>query len=69
MVLGNAASKLETFLWTFNYVYKSVIWSLFNLKESNLDRWSISIGPFIREKINSRERRFCTIYTGCSRFM
>ena len=32
---GNTPLKLETFLWIFNYVLKSVTWSLFDLKASN----------------------------------
>ena len=35
LVLGDAASKLETFVWIFNYVFKSVNSSLFDLKASN----------------------------------
>ena len=42
MVLGDAASKSEMFVWIFNYVLKSVTWSLFDLKASHLDRWPIS---------------------------
>ena len=43
MVLGDAASKLESFVWIFNYVLKSITWSLFDQKASNLDRWPISM--------------------------
>ena len=38
MVLGDAASKLERFVWILNYVFKSIAWSLFNIKPSNLGR-------------------------------
>ena len=37
MVSGDAASKLE------RYVLKAVTWSLFDLRETNLDRWPILI--------------------------
>ena len=47
MVLGNAASRLQTFVWIFNYVLRSVTWSLFDLKPSNLDRWPISMLSFM----------------------
>ena len=39
MVLGDAASKLKTFVWILNYVFKSVTWSLIDQKASYLDRW------------------------------
>ena len=41
MVLGDAAPRLETFVRIFNNVLRSVTWSLFDLKASNLDRWPI----------------------------
>ena len=39
MVLGDAASKLKTFVWILNYVFKSVTCSLIDQKASYLDRW------------------------------
>ena len=47
MVLGDAASKLQMFIWIFNNVLKSATWSLFGLKASNLDRWPISMLSFM----------------------
>ena len=43
MVLEYAASELETFVWIFNYVLRSVTLSLFDLRASNLDRWPTSM--------------------------
>ena len=47
MVFGDAASKLETFVWIFKYVFKSVSSSLFDLRASNLDRCPILTLSFI----------------------
>ena len=43
MVLGDAVTKLETFVWILNHVSRSITWSLFNLKESNLVKRSTSM--------------------------
>ena len=32
MVLGDAVSKLETFVWILNHILRSITWSLFTLK-------------------------------------
>ena len=34
MVLGNAVSKLETFVWILNHISRSIICSLFTIKAS-----------------------------------
>ena len=34
MVLGDAVSKLETFVWILNHISRSITWSLFTLKAS-----------------------------------
>ena len=34
--LGEAVSKLKTFVWIFNRVSRAIIWSLFTLKASYL---------------------------------
>ena len=36
MVLGDAVSKLETFVWILNHISKSRTWSQFSLKTSYL---------------------------------
>ena len=41
MVLRDAASKLETFVWTFNYVLKSITRSLFDQKAPNLENLNV----------------------------
>ena len=47
MVLGKAPSKLETFIWIFDYVFKSETWSPFDLKALNLDRRLILMLSFM----------------------
>ena len=42
MVLGDAVSKLETFVWILNRISRSITWSLFTLKASYLVKWRIS---------------------------
>ena len=37
MVLGDAVTKLQTFVWIFNHVSRVITWSLFNLRAPN---WS-----------------------------
>ena len=34
MILGDAVSKLETFVWILNHISRSITWSLFILKSS-----------------------------------
>ena len=34
--LGDAVSKLETFVWILSYISRSITWSLFTLKASYL---------------------------------
>ena len=36
MVLGNAVSKLEAFVWILNHISRYITWSMFTLKTSNL---------------------------------
>ena len=47
MVLGDAVSKLETFVWILSHVSKSITWSLFTLKASYLVKWPISTWSFM----------------------
>ena len=47
MVLGDAVSKLETFLWILSHISRSVTWSLFTLKASYLVKWSILTWSFM----------------------
>ena len=42
VVLGDAVSKLETFVWILNQISRFITWSLFTLKASYLVKWSIS---------------------------
>ena len=46
MVLGDAVSKLETFVWIFNHISRSITWSLFTLKVSYSVKWPISTWSF-----------------------
>ena len=32
-ILGDAVSKLETFVWILNHILRSITWSLFTLKD------------------------------------
>ena len=36
MILGDAVSKLETFVWILNHIARSITWFLFILKASYL---------------------------------
>ena len=47
MVLGDAVTKLQNFVWLFNHVSRVITWSLFNLRAPNLVKWLISTWPFI----------------------
>ena len=47
MVLGDAFSKLETFVWILNRISRSITWSLFTLKASYLVKWPISTWSFM----------------------
>ena len=35
MILGDAVSKLQTFVWILSHFSRSITWSLYTLKESN----------------------------------
>ena len=47
MGLGDAVSKLETFVWILSHILRSMTWSLFTLKASYLVKWSISTWSFM----------------------
>ena len=47
MILGDAVSKLETFVWILNHISKFITWSMFTLKTSNLVKWPISTFSFM----------------------
>ena len=47
MVLGDAVSKLETFVWILSHISRSITWSLFTLKASYLVKWPISKWSFM----------------------
>ena len=47
MILGDAVSKLETFVWILNHISRSITWSLFTLEASYLVKWSISTWSFM----------------------
>lgn len=52
MVLGDASSKLQTFVWIFNHVLKYATWSLLDLKhETRTDGQSQRYPP--RNGVNS----------------
>ena len=36
MVLGDAVSKLETFVWILNHISRSITWSLFSVHPKNI---------------------------------
>ena len=42
MVLGEAVSKLETFVWILKHISRFIAWSVFILKASYLVKWPIS---------------------------
>ena len=47
MILGDAVSKLKTFVWILNHISRSITWSLFILKASYLVKWPISTWSFM----------------------
>ena len=47
MVLGDAFSNLETFVWILNHISRSITWSMLTLKASNLVNWPISTWSFM----------------------
>ena len=47
MILGDAVSKLETFVWILNYISRSITWSLFTLEASYLVKWPNSTWSFM----------------------
>ena len=47
MVLGDAVTKLQRFVWIFNHVLRVITWSLFNFRALNLFKKPISAWPFI----------------------
>ena len=46
IVLGDAVSTLQTFVWILNHVSGSITWSLFILKVSNLIKWQLWMWSF-----------------------
>ena len=47
MILGDAVSKLETFVWILSHISRSITWSLFILKASYLVKWLIWTWSFM----------------------
>ena len=47
IVLGDAVSKLETFVWILKHISRSITWSLFTHKASYLVKWPISTWSFM----------------------
>ena len=47
MILGDAVSQLQTFVWILNHISRSITWSLYTLKASYLVKWPISTGFFM----------------------
>ena len=47
MVLGDAVSRLETFVWILSHISRSITWSLFTLKASYLVKWSVLTRSFM----------------------
>ena len=47
VVLGDAVSKLETFVWILSHISRSITWSLFTLKAPYLLKWSILTWSFM----------------------
>ena len=47
MVLGDAVTKLQRFVWIFNHVSRVITWSLFNFRALNLLQKPISTWPVI----------------------
>ena len=47
VVLGDAVSQLETFVWILNHISRCITWSLFTLKASYLVKWPISTWSFM----------------------
>ena len=48
MVLGDAFSILETFVWISSHVSRSITWSLLTQKASFFVKWAISTWSFMR---------------------
>ena len=47
MVLGDAVSKLEMFVWILKHISRSITWFLYTLKASYLVKWPISTRSFM----------------------
>ena len=47
IIMGDAVSKLETFVWILNHILRSITWSLFTLKASYFVKPTISIWSFM----------------------
>ena len=47
MILGDAVSQLETFVWILSHISRSITWSLLTLKASYLVKWPISTWSFM----------------------
>ena len=47
MILTDAVSKLETFVWILNHISRSITWSLFPLKASYLVKWPMWTWSFM----------------------
>ena len=47
MVLGDAVSKLEKFVWILNHIARSITWFLYTLKASQFFKWPISTWSFM----------------------
>ena len=47
MVLGDAFSKLQTFVWILDRISRSITWSLLTLKTSYFVKWPISTWSFM----------------------
>ena len=47
MILGDAVSKLRTFVWILNPLSRSITWYLFILKASYLVKWPTSTWSFM----------------------
>ena len=47
MVLGDAVTKLHSFVRIFNHISRVITWSLFNFRAPNLFKKPISTWPFI----------------------
>ena len=47
MILGDAVSKLERFVWILNRITRSITWSLFIIKAPYFIKWPISTCSFM----------------------